>query len=196
MIIVVRGLMGSGKTYLSKLLKYQFDFEVINADQIVADLYENDSLIISKINQEFGLVGEKVNKKDLLDLIREKPERLKKIEGIINNRVREEIVNLIDTYKPKDIIIECQNIDDLNLEFDYEILAYATKKAIIERIKNRDNRSVKEIELFLQKQEKKQLKIQKHKQFTINTEVEEEELKENLEKIMEIINADYDWKNS
>lgn len=197
MIIAIKGFMGSGKTTISNMFFEKYHFNKINADDIVSKIYNEDIEIIEKIQQEFELNKNNDLKNELKNLLSNQPEKIKELEEIINPKVEEKINQQIKECQTKQIncIIECQNIHELNVEYDYEILAYASKKTLVERIIKRDNRTVEEIDFFLKKQEKSQLKIQKHKQYTINTE-ENLKIFEQLEKIMEVINGDYNWKNS
>ncbi len=42
MIIALKGYMGTGKTTISKIICKEYDFEVINADEIVQKMYETN----------------------------------------------------------------------------------------------------------------------------------------------------------
>lgn len=194
MIIALKGYIGSGKTTVSQLLKEQYDFQVINADYIVQQLYLNNQTLIQQVNDLFQIQDTIIDKNKIKPIIQKKPEILLQLEKIVNPYVEEEINQLLATPQKENIVIECQNIDDIQVEYDYAILCYAPKNELIKRIKQRDNRSEEEINQLLAKQE--QYSFVKKRQYTINTNQSEENIKEQLEQIKEILDVDQNWKNS
>ncbi len=182
MKIGIKGYIGSGKTTISQLLKKEFGFYLINADEIVADLYKNDKELQEEIKDLFSL--EIFDKKKISSIVFSNKEKLKNLEDIVHPILKGEIKKL--SSENENVIIDCQVLDKLDINLDGEIIVYANKKTIIDRVQKRDNRSVEEIEKILNLQEK--YVIQKNRTFTIDSQKNEKEIKEDLKKIIKIFN--------
>ncbi len=180
MKIAIKGYIGSGKTTISNMIKNEFGFFIINADNIVNELYENDEVLKQKIVKEFNL--SKFDKKELSNVVFSNEEKLKKLEDIVHPILKSKILFFIKKYE--NVIIDCQVIDKLDIDVDGEIIVYANKEVIIKRVKNRDNRSLEEINKILKLQEK--FVINKNRTYVIDSQKEDFEIVEDLKKILKL----------
>ncbi len=180
MKIAIKGYIGSGKTTISNMIKNEFGFFIINADNIVNEFYENDEVLKQKIVKEFNL--SKFDKKELSNVVFSNEEKLKKLEDIVHPILKSKILFFIKKYE--NVIIDCQVIDKLDIDVDGEIIVYANKEVIIKRVKNRDNRSLEEINKILKLQEK--FVINKNRTYVIDSQKEDFEIVEDLKKILKL----------
>ncbi len=190
MIIALKGYIGAGKSTISKLIEKEYNFKTINVDNIVKQLYEQDDELKNKIVDEFGM--EKFDKKELSEIVFSNKEQLRKLERIIHPILEKEIEKEIQNAK-EDILLDCQIIDKLNIDYDYEILITCPKEEIIRRVKKRDNRDEVNIQNILNEQEN--YFLQKKKVFPINGKSDKEQLTKDLSKIIKIFKNDYKYKD-
>ncbi len=180
MKIAIKGYIGSGKTTISNIIKNEFDFFIINADDIVEKLYQNDEVLKEEIVKKMNL--SKFDKKELSSVVFSNKEKLKELEEIVHPILKNKIMASIKKYE--NVIIDCQVIDKLNIDVDGEIIVYATKEEIIKRVGNRDNRSLEEINNILKLQEK--FDITKNRTYVIDSQKEDFEILEDLKKILKL----------
>ncbi len=180
MKIAIKGYIGSGKTTISNIIKNEFDFFIINADDIVEKLYQNDEVLKEEIVKKMNL--SKFDKKELSSVVFSNEEKLKELEEIVHPILKSKIMSSIKKYE--NVIIDCQVIDKLNIDVDGEIIVYATKEEIIKRVGNRDNRSLEEINNILKLQEK--FDITKNRTYVIDSQKEDFEILEDLKKILKL----------
>ncbi len=180
MKIAIKGYIGSGKTTISNIIKNEFDFFIINADDIVEKLYQNDEVLKEEIVKKMNL--SKFDKKELSNVVFSNEEKLKELEEIVHPILKSKIMSFIKKYE--NVIIDCQVIDKLNIDVDGEIIVYATKEEIIKRVGNRDNRSLEEINNILKLQEK--FDITKNRTYIIDSQKEDFEILEDLKKILKL----------
>jgi len=119
MIIGITGKIASGK---SRLMKEYEDrgFYCIYADKIVHDLYKNDEAGAKVIETVFGkkFLNEdgSVNRVKLRDVVFNDENKLKLLNDVIHPLVYEEIQNLVNRHKNRDIAIESIYFDPNFLE--------------------------------------------------------------------------------
>ncbi len=180
MRIAIKGYIGSGKTTISNLIKKEFDFFIINADDIVDELYQKDEKLKEEIKLKMNL--KEFNKKELAAIVFSNEEKLKDLEEIVHPILTVKIKDLISKYE--NVIIDCQVIDKLDLEIDGEIIVFADKKTIIDRVQKRDSRTIKEIENILNIQE--EFMVLKNRTYVIDSEKKQEDLILDLKKILKL----------
>ncbi len=180
MKIAIKGYIGSGKTTISNLIKKEFDFFIINADDIVDELYQNDETLKEEIKTKMNL--EKFDKKELAKKVFSNKDKLKELEEIVHPILVKKIEELSLEYE--NVIIDCQVIDKLKIELDGEIIVFADKETIIKRVQKRDDRSKEEIENILKIQEG--FNILKNRTYVIDSEKDVDDIIEDLKKILKL----------
>ncbi len=166
MIIALKGTMGTGKSTLAVELAKQ-GYEVVNCDQIVHRLYEEDEQLIEKINTTFDLKKKKlfslkknkqiVDRKKLGKIVFDNPSELKKLEAIVHPILKAEMEQIINSHDK--VVIDCQVVDKLALDYDLAIVLQADPKTIIERIKNRDQKDEELIKKIMLEQKVDKIKL-------------------------------------
>lgn len=104
--VAVTGILGSGKTTVSKIFK-KMGVTVISCDEIVRKLLEKKE-IIEKVRRIFGdtvIKNGKINKKKVREIIFENQEYRKKLENLIHPLVFKKIKETLDRRKKQGIIV-------------------------------------------------------------------------------------------
>lgn len=156
------GGIGSGKTAVSDLF-VSLGIPVIDTDVIAHALVNNDQQVIKEIVSKFGVetldqTGH-INRKKLAQLIFNNESRKHQLENILHPKIRIEVFNQIQKLKkghnsPQYVII----VIPLLLETDFTdlvdriLVVIADEKIRIERVKQRDNRSLDEIQAIISHQ--------------------------------------------
>ena len=114
--IGILGDIGSGKSFVAN----SFGYPVFNADKIVAELYQNDKLIFSKLKKILPKHFSKfpVSKKKVLDAIFDDERNLKKIVKIVHKEVRKKLYIFLKQNSSKKIVILDNNLLLLKTEMD------------------------------------------------------------------------------
>jgi dephospho-CoA kinase len=101
-VIGLTGGIASGKSTASKFFLAQ-NIAVIDADSIVASIYETDAKAISKIAEVFSqaIIDGKINKHELSQIVLKDAKQIKVIENIIYPLVEEKIKELISFFKKR-----------------------------------------------------------------------------------------------
>ncbi len=163
MILAIKGTIGTGKSTLAKELEKE-GYKVVNCDKIVHDLYENDQELVQEISEKFnikakkrGIVSKKikVDRKALGEIVFNNPEEMAKLEAIVHPVLKNTMEKEISTSDK--IVIDCQVVDKLELNYDMAILLYSNIDTIIRRIEERDNKDAKLIRTIVEGQMKKEI---------------------------------------
>jgi dephospho-CoA kinase len=140
--IGITGILGSGKTTVSKILK-KMGFKVISCDEIVHKLL-NRKDIIKKFKKIFGtevVKNNKIDRKKAREIIFKNSKKKEKIEKILHPEVFKKIKKeILDIKNKKGIIfIEIPLLFETKSEylFDKIMVVSAPKKEIKERLRNR-----------------------------------------------------------
>ncbi len=176
MIIALKGTIGSGKSTLAKEF-IKKGYVVANCDEIVHKLYNEDIELIKKINTEFAIEQKRkvfslkkakptVDRKKLGEIVFSDKEQLIKLESIVHPVLKQKMMEIIST-NPK-VIIDCQVVDKLNLEYDLAIILQTDEETIIKRIKKRDNKDEELIRKILSEQLKQKI-ILKNRTYVIDS---------------------------
>jgi dephospho-CoA kinase len=163
------GGIGSGKTAVSGLF-HDLGTPVIDTDLIAHKLVNNDRSVLKKIVTAFGPEildeGGAVDRKKLAHIIFNDEKNKQQLENIlhpeIRNEVSRQIQNLISDENPPLYVII---VIPLLLETDFDdlvdriLVVISDEKIRIERIKQRDNRSLEEIRAIIECQVKDDKRI-------------------------------------
>lgn len=104
MIIGITGLIGTGKSTISKILE-DCGAVVHNADDYVHALYK-DKELLRVIASHFDDVDvNNFNRNSLMDSLKGRPERRALLESIIHPRVRKSQLDFLNQHKDQDIIV-------------------------------------------------------------------------------------------
>lgn len=144
MIIGITGNSGSGKSAISKILAKKINAEIIDADEVVKELSEPGSKYYNKIVELFGkeiLIENKLNKKQMAEIIYNNSEKREKLNKLTYKYVVEEIKNRVKKLKEKNIIIDAPLLFESGLDkiCKFTIAVLADFNIKLERICKRDN---------------------------------------------------------
>ena len=103
--ICVVGSIGSGKTYISKLLAGK-KFPIFNADEEVSNVYKQKSIFVKlkKILSKY-IASYPINKQELIRAISSNQNNLKKIVKIVHPEVRKKMKLFLQKNKNKKVVI-------------------------------------------------------------------------------------------
>ena len=101
--IGIIGDIGSGKSYIAN----QFGFPVFNADVEVDKIYKKNKNCFEKLKKEFPkyIFSFPIKKKELLKVVLENKNNIKKINKIVHPEVRLRMKKFIKKYKKKKAIV-------------------------------------------------------------------------------------------
>lgn len=147
--VAVTGGMGSGKTTVVNYFK-DLGIPVYIADDEAKALMQEDKNLITAIEQNFGQKAyddKGLNKAYLASQVFGNPKQLKKLNNLVHPVVRKHFQNWLKKQKTPYVIYESALIFEHNQQhlFDFIILVTAPKKLRIDRIKNRNHWSEKDI---------------------------------------------------
>ncbi len=193
MIIALKGTIGTGKTTLASEMEKR-GYKIVNCDKIVHDLYENDQTLIEKINDEFNLVKKKklfslkkqkptVDRKQLGKIVFNDHQALIRLEEIVHPVLKKEMEVQIN--QNNKVVIDCQVVDKLELEYDLSIILQADEKTIIDRIKQRDQKEEELIKKIIAEQKKHKL-VLKNRTYVIDANQGMDYVLEEVGKIKEL----------
>lgn len=164
MKIAIRGVIGSGKTTTSNYIADKYGYTIFNCDDVVHELYDSNVELVNKIEDAFNI--DEFSRKGLGNIVFGDNEKLKLLEKIVFPYIIKEYETITD----KNVIIDCQIVDKLNIDYDISLICHATKDTIIKRVTNRDNREVAQIEKILKAQSN--IYTAKKRTWAVNTEVD------------------------
>ncbi len=162
MIIALKGTIGTGKSTLAEEFVKK-GYQVANCDQIVHELYENDYELVNKISEHFQIKPRKrplskkikVDRKALGEVVFNNPEKMLELEEIVHPILKEKMLEKIEASDK--IVIDCQVVDKLALNYDLAILLYAKEETIIDRIEKRDRKDRDLIKKIIKQQTNKEM---------------------------------------
>lgn len=184
MIIAIKGLIGCGKTTTAQYLHDNYNTYHYNCDKRVKTIYQSHKEVIERVNTDIlETESQVIDIKQLRDVVFSNPDKLAKLEAIIYPYLEAEIDMITEEYNH--VLLDCQQIDKLDLEIDYNIALTLNQDILIERVKERDNRSEAEILEILEIQKKYQIVSD----YTVDNSSSLEHLYNELDKVMEDING-------
>ena len=138
--IGILGDIGSGKSYVAK----NFGYPVFNADYEVAQLYQRDKKIFTKLKKSLPkyIQSFPIKKKEVSNAILANKNNLNKIVKIVHEEIRKKMNAFLKKYKNKkfvilDIPLLLEN--KINKQKDVLIFVQSKKSDILKRLKKRKN---------------------------------------------------------
>lgn len=186
MKIAIRGVIGTGKSYVSRIINQEFGYQVFDADKYVHELYENDIELQQELDAEFSTH----KRAEISKIVFDDQIKLKKLENLIIPKVAKQMQLINDA----NIVWDCPTIDLIsNVEIDVNIVCVADIGTIISRVTARDNRDESQIRQIVKIQDKP-LKLH-NRTYYVDTTATDEEIKKVLSKIIRSVDASKNWKD-
>ncbi len=143
-IIGITGTSGSGKGYVSDLLR-SFGYKVIDSDRLCHELYETDTACISEIRETFGdvITDGKVDRSKLSGIVFSDAVKLKKLNSIAHKYVLQSLdltLKELEQKGEKTVFIDAPQLFESGLDkkCSYIIAVTAPDEEKIQRIIKRD----------------------------------------------------------
>jgi len=143
------GEIGSGKTYVSKVFKH-YGYNVFDADKVVHNIYKKNKFINQKISKTFKLNSNKVNLKDLANVIIKNPSKLVKLNKIIHPEVKKKLLEFIKkNKKEKLIVLDIPLLLETNFKYFADIVVFIdTADKILSKFRKKRKINVKLINVL------------------------------------------------
>jgi len=156
------GGIGSGKTSVSDLFK-KLGVPVIDTDIIAHELVNNNPEVLQEITDAFGQdmlsLDGKLNRKKLAQIVFKVKDNKQRLENILHPKIQVKVLNqlhnLATKTKPAEyaiIVVPLLIEANYNNFIDRILVVMADESKRIERVQQRDNRSVNEIRSIINNQ--------------------------------------------
>jgi len=138
--IAITGGIASGKSKLTNFLKSKGEV-VIDLDEISHTLTDSDEDTINEISKIFGddIIKQSggIDRKLLASKVFSNSENKKQLEEILHPRIRQVMMNEIDSVEKENVFVEVQLLAEKNMGslFDHIIIVSASKDNQINRLK-------------------------------------------------------------
>ncbi len=175
-IIGVMGAIASGKSFVSSIFK-EFGFAVIDADQIVKELYSDRRFVENNLVPIFGekVADDKegVNRRLISDVVFSNAQKRARLNSVVHPAVAERLEQLLSLYMEdksvKGIVLDVPLLLEAGLDKKCDFLIFVEADTAIcrQRAAQRDGISIKELE----KRQNSQIFLDKKKNianYTIN----------------------------
>ena len=138
--IGIIGNIGSGKSYVAQ----NFGYPVFNADYEVAQLYQQDKKIFTKLKKSLPkyIQSFPVEKKEISNSILANKNNLKKIVKIVHVEIRKKMNDFLKKHKNKKIVILDVPLlleNKINKKDDILVFIQSKQSDILKRLKKREN---------------------------------------------------------
>ena len=160
--VVITGTIGSGKSYVSNILKTSYNLPVLDVDMVAKEVrnHQAKDTIIQHFGDEIVTNGE-IDPKKLGAIVFQNDQKLKELESMIHPLVYEEMLEFFHSheYYPL-VIVEHPLVFELGWEkeFDEVWLITCDPEVAIERLTNNRGYSREEANRILSKQEDNKIK--------------------------------------
>ena len=139
----ILGSVGSGKSFIANIFK-ELNFNIFSADNEVANIYKNNKIVNKKIAKFFKLklYKSKINKQELRDCLKKKPNKFGFLNKVIHPIVRKKLVLFLSKFKKNRLVVLDIPllVENKMFEFvDIFILIKTKSTFFINRIKKRKN---------------------------------------------------------
>lgn len=162
LIVGLTGGIGSGKTTVSNLFA-DLGIDIIDTDVIAHDLVTHDPSILKQIVTLFGddvLQDDRtLDRKKLAKIIFSQKEGKQQLEGILHPKIRAIVQNQLHNCKSRDtppkyviVVIPLLFETEFNDFLDRVLVVLADESIRIQRIKQRDHRSLEQIQAIISSQ--------------------------------------------
>jgi dephospho-CoA kinase len=147
--IGIIGNIGSGKSYVAQ----NFGYPVFNADYEVAQLYQRDKRIFTKLKKSLPkyIKSFPIEKKEISNAILANKNNLKKIVRIVHAEIRKKMNDFLKKYKNKKfVILDIPLLLENRINKKEDVLVYVQSKKtdILKRLKRRKNFNRKLLKKF------------------------------------------------
>ena len=178
--IGITGNIASGKSEVEKIIS-SFGFLVVDLDIVSHKLLENDEEIKSAIFNEF----QTLERKKIANIVFNNKEKLEKLNNIFHPILKKYILNLFNeasstVFVSGALIYEA----GFNNLFDKIIFVDSAYETRLERLIKRNNLTVEEAKIRLEKQN---TKFKDKADFIVENDGDIGELKEKIQKILEVL---------
>jgi len=147
--IGIIGNIGSGKSYVAQ----NFGYPVFNADYEVAQLYQRDKKIFTKLKKSLPkyIQSFPIKKKEVLNAILANKNNLKKIVKIVHTEIRNKMNDFLKKHKNRkfvilDIPLLLEN--KINKKEDILVFIQSRQSDILKKLKKRKNFNQKLLKKF------------------------------------------------
>ena len=162
LIVGLTGGIGSGKTTVSNLFA-DLGIDIIDTDVIAHDLVKHDLSVLKQIVTLFGddvlQDDSTLDRKKLAKLIFNQKNGKQQLEGILHPKIRTVVQSQIQTCKTRDtppkyviVVIPLLFETDFNDLLDRVLVVLADESIRIHRIRQRDHRSLEQIQAIISSQ--------------------------------------------
>ena len=155
--VAITGGIGSGKTTVLNYFK-EYGIPTYIADEQAKRLMQEEDKLIMSIKEKFGEASydenANLNKSYLADRVFQDAKQLQKLNDLVHPAVRKDFQNWLNTQKSPYVIYESALVFEHGQQdlFDVIILVTAPIQMRINRIKNRNNWTEKDIKNRMDKQ--------------------------------------------
>jgi dephospho-CoA kinase len=167
------GGIGCGKSAVANLFS-QRGISIIDTDEIARDVVKPDQPTLKKLTEIFGAQiidknGGLIRSK-LADIAFSSEQQRQKLESIIHPVIREQTLKLMQQANSPYVIVVIPLLFETSQESDYDriLVIDCSRETQIARIKNRDNRSDKQIEAIIQSQVSRETRNNKADDIIVN----------------------------
>ncbi len=183
MLIAIKGLIGSGKTTTAEYLHDKHGAYHYNCDKRVKAIYKSHKEVIKLVNEQvLGVTADSIDMDRLRVVAFGDKQKLLKLESIIYPYLEAEIDSICEEYEV--VLLDCQQIDKLELNIDFNLCLKLDEELLIKRVQERDGRSKEQIEDILDIQREYQIEAD----YTVENNGSLDDLKSGLDKVMEEMN--------
>jgi len=193
LVIGITGGIGSGKSVACKYFE-KLGYEVIYADKVAKELYQTSSKLRNLLVKEFGKgildTDGGISRKSARKIIFSKKSNVKRVNRIVHPFVIDEIERIIRRTKNRIVLVETAIMFESGYSnrMDYVILIYTNKRTRIDRVRNRDNVKISEIDKLMKLQMDEREKIGQA-DFIIKNNAAPSELYRNIRSFRKILNT-------
>ena len=185
--IGIIGNIGSGKSYVAQ----NFGYPVFNADYEVAQLYQRDKKIFTKLKKSLPkyIQSFPIKKKEVSNAILANKNNLKKIVKIVHTEVRKKMNDFLKKHKNRkfvilDIPLLLEN--KINKKKDILVFVQSNQSDILKRLKKRKNFNQKLLKKFKEIQLSTSYK-KKNSKFIIKNDFTKKSVREGIKNILKEI---------
>jgi dephospho-CoA kinase len=185
--IGIIGNIGSGKSYIAQ----NFGYPVFNADYEVAQLYQRDKKIFTKLKKSLPkyIQSFPIEKKEVSNAILANENNLKKIVKIVHTEIRKKMNDFLKKHKNKkfvilDIPLLLEN--KINKKEDLLVFIQSKQSDILKKLKKRKNFNQKLLKKFKNIQYPPKYK-KKKSDFIIKNDFTKKSVKDGINKILKEI---------
>lgn len=178
--IGITGNIASGKSEVEKIIS-SFGFFVVDLDIVSHELLENDEELKSAIFKEF----QTLERKKIANIVFNNKEKLEKLNNIFHPILKKYILNLFNEVSSTVFVSGALIYEaGFNNLFDKMIFVDSTYETRLKRLMKRNNLTVEEAKIRLEKQN---TKFKDEADFIVENDGDIEELKEKIQKILEVL---------